>query len=118
APLPVGAARVHRPAGPAQAETPVHDSGGAALAAPAASRVRVRRPLRAPVRSVRRAAAAAGPGGRPSPGRLPSRGRAEEGAAGDHHPPGTDRGSEMTGPAGPPAAGSPAAAPPAAAATA
>ena len=55
----LGPARIHRPAGPAQAAAPGDDSRAAALAAPAARRVRLRRSLRTPVRAVRRAAAAA-----------------------------------------------------------
>ena len=50
-------------------------------------RVRLRRSLRTPVRPVRRAAAAARPGRRRPPGRLPPRAQAEEGTAGDDHPP-------------------------------
>ena len=46
----LGPARVDRPAGPAQAEAAGGDSRAAALAAPPAPGVRVRCPLRAPVR--------------------------------------------------------------------
>src|SRR5262249_17511700 len=92
----LGAARVHRPAGPAQAEAPGRDSRAAALTAPAVAGVRVRRPLRSPVLPVPRAAGAAGPGRRRPPGRLPPRAQAEEGTAGDHHPPRADRESGMT----------------------
>ena len=85
-------ARLDRP----KPQAPGGDSRAAALAAPAVPGVRLRRPLRAPVRPVRRAAAAARPGRRQSPGRLPPRAQAEEGTAGDHHPPRADRERRMT----------------------
>ena len=71
APVHLGPARVDRPAGPAQTAAAGRDSRTAAVTAAATGGLRVRGPVHAPVRAVRRAPGAARPDRRRPPRRLP-----------------------------------------------